>query len=132
MTDCVTLTFRRGVLEHILALRPKLALYTKVAQMGEKTSRYSPDNEVRGVGYQSGGMPLSGGKVEEIKDGLVLSFDDVQWPNATITARWALIYLADDAGRAIRVIDFGKDVTSTNGPFTVLLPAAGDGGVILI
>lgn len=132
MSDCVTLAFRRGMLEHILALRPKIALYTKIAQLNEKTARYFPDAEVRGDGYSPGGVPLSGGKITEVKDGLVVSFENAVWPNATISARWALIYLADDAGRAVRVIDFGKDIVSTNGPFAVKLPSAADGGVVTV
>ena len=132
MSDCVALAFRRGMLEHILALRPKLALYSKVAQLNEKTARYSSDAEVRGDGYQPGGVPLSGGKISETKDGLTITFDNVVWQNATIAARQALIYLADDAGRAVRVVDFGKDIVSTNGPFTVYLPSAADGGVVTI
>lgn len=130
MKDCVTDEFRKSVLDRILASRPKIALFTKAAQVGEKTLRYSADGEVRGAGYIPGGLPLSGGKIKEGKFGFTLSFDNPVWQNATITAKGALIYSADDAGLAVRVLDFGKDFTSTNGPFTVLLPSDSDGGVI--
>lgn len=120
------------MLDHVLASRPKIALFTKTADLSDKTLRYSSEGEVRGAGYIQGGVALSGGAVKETKDGFVLSFDNPVWQNATITARGALIYLADDAGRAVRVVDFNKDITSTNGPFTVLLPTPSEGGVVTI
>jgi len=35
-----------------------------------------------------------------------------------------LIYNASKANRAIAVLDFGADIASTNGDFTITLPAA--------
>lgn len=130
MKNCVTNTFRRGMLDHVLASRPKIALFSKTAGLDEATLRYSSEGEVRGAGYILGGAALTGGVVKETKEGFTLTFDSPVWQNATISARGALIYLADDAGRAIRVIDFGKDIVSTNGPFTVSLPSLAEGGVI--
>ena len=130
--DSVTLTFRRSMLDHALASRPKIALYSQEAQLDEKTVRYTSDAEVRGDGYSAGGMVLTGGRVEATADGFALTFDDPMLNNVTITARMALVYLADDAGRAVRVIDFGKNITSTNGPFRVTFPTAEEGGIISV
>lgn len=130
MIDCVSDSFRKGALEHIVKSRPKMALFTKLAQLDEETERYTAENEVRGLGYQGGGVALEGGVVLDSEAGFVLVFHSPVWQNATITARGALVYMADDGGRAVRVIDFGRDVTSTNGDFTVKMPEAADGGVI--
>ena len=132
MRDCVTNAFREGALESILASRPMIALYTGMAKGDESTAQYSNSNEVRGTGYTPGGVKLEGGVILETERGFTLLFHSPVWQNATITARSAIIYCADDTNRAVRIIDFGRDVTSTNGPFTVKLPGAADGGVITI
>jgi hypothetical protein len=55
-------------------------------------------------------------------------FADTTWSSSTITARGALIYnsstTAGTADRAIVVLDFGADKTSTSGDFTIQFPAA--------
>lgn len=132
MSDCVTLAFRKGALEHVLLSRAKIALFTSSARLSEKTTRYSSDSEVIGGGYQPGGILLVSGKITERNGECTLTFGDAVWPNITATARTALVYLADDAGRAVRVLDLGKDITSTNGPFTVYLPSADAGGIITL
>jgi hypothetical protein len=50
---------------------------------------------------------------------------DPEWPDATITARGALIYNATQGNKAVGVLDFGQDISSFNPPFTVELPAQG-------
>lgn len=101
-----------------------------MAQHDDCCARYSPANEVRGEGYTPGGIELEGGVVLPTEDGFALLFHSPVWRNATITARSGVIYLADDGGRAMRVIDLGGDITSTNGNFTVKMPGADTGGVI--
>jgi len=55
-------------------------------------------------------------------------FADTTWSSSTITARGALIYnsstTAGTANRAVVVLDFGADKTSTSGDFTIQFPAA--------
>lgn len=132
MRDCVTDAFRRNPLEHAIRSRPMLALFTNLAQYDHELEKYTAENEVRGDGYQPGGYRLEGGVIVETPLGFTLLFHSPVWQNATIKARGAVLYLADDSNRAIRVIDFGKDIISTNGPFTVKFPGAADGGVIKI
>ena len=48
---------------------------------------------------------------------------DPVWPDATITARGALIYNATQGNKAVGVLDFGQDISSFSAPFTVELPA---------
>jgi hypothetical protein len=100
-----------------------LALYTAAAGLSKETAAYDPTNEVVGLGYIAGGQALTGRTAGLDGDTAVLDFADPVWPNATITARGALIYNATRASKAVVVLDFGEDVTSTNGTFTVALPA---------
>jgi hypothetical protein len=49
-----------------------------------------------------------------------VDFADVVF-NASVTARCALIYNSSQGNKAIAVLDFGSDKTSTN--FTITMPA---------
>ena len=52
-----------------------------------------------------------------------VDFGDATWSTATITARGALIYNSSKSNKAVAVLDFGADKTSTAGDFTVQFPA---------
>lgn len=105
----------------------KIALYTSSATLGADTTAYSTTNEVaNGNGYTTGGYsltistnPTNGGSGTTA----FLDFGDAVWPNATITARGALIYKSGGGNPAVAVLDFGADKTSTSGDFTVQFPA---------
>jgi hypothetical protein len=61
-----------------------------------------------------------------------LDFSDVTWAASTITARGALIYLANGGTNpAVAVLDFGGDKTSTAGNFTIQFPTADATNAIL-
>lgn len=95
----------------------KIALYTEAAMLGSQTKFYVPFGEAVGEGYDAGGKVLFGFSVNA--ENRTLDFDDVEWPVATIMARGALIYNASKGNRAVGVIDFGSNTTSTNGPFSL-------------
>ena len=101
----------------------KVALYTSSATLGASTTAYSATNEVaNGNGYTTGGATLSGYSctITNTTTGS-LDWTDPVWSNASITARGALLYKSGSGNPAIAVFDFGQDVTSTNGDFTVTL-----------
>ncbi len=61
-----------------------------------------------------------------------LDFADLTFSTATITARGALIYLANGGTNpAVAVLDFGSDKTSTAGDFTIVFPAADASNAII-
>jgi VCBS repeat-containing protein len=60
-----------------------------------------------------------------------VDFNDTTWATATITARGALIYDSTNANKAIAVLDFGADKTSTAGNFTVQFPTADASNAII-
>jgi len=111
----------------------KIALYTSAATLSAATTAYSATNEVSGTGYSAGGntltistTPTSSGTTA------YLDFADTTWATATITARGALVYLANGSTNpAVAVLDFGADKTSTAGDFTIQFPTADASNAIL-
>lgn len=87
-------------------------------------------HEISGSGYTAGGATLSNKSttVDTTDNEGVFDADDVVWTNATITARYALIY--KDTGSAstsplIGYIDFGANQSSQNADFTIQWNAEG-------
>jgi len=102
----------------------KIALYQSTATLDAATTSYSTAQEVTGAGYTAGGntltisqIPTSGGTTSFI------SFADTTWTSATITARGALIYESTQ-NKAVAVLDFGSDKSSSASNFTIQFPAA--------
>lgn len=118
--------------QELLAMTPhtaadvyKIALYTSAAALSKATTAYTATGEVSGTGYTAGGATLSGFAVTLDTDTAVLDWTtDPTWASSTITARGALIYNSSRTNKAVAVLDFGSDITSTAGTFTVQLPAA--------
>lgn len=101
------------------------------------TSTYAPDkdahtkrsnvtNEVTGTGYTAGGNAATASITKDLtNDREDISFTITSWTSATITARAAVIYKsrggASTADELVGYVDFGSDVTSTNGTFAVTI-----------
>ena len=101
----------------------KIALYTSAADLSAATTAYSTSNEVVGTGYTAGGNTLTGASVSLTGTTAFVDFSDTTWTTATITARGALLYNSSKSNKAVAVLDFGSDKTSTAGSFTVQFPA---------
>lgn len=103
----------------------KLALYTSSATLDASTTVYSATNEVPNSGsYTAGGGTLTNQGVTVSGTTGFTDFADLSFTSATITARGALIYNSTNGDRAVCVLDFGGDKTSTAGTFTIIFPAA--------
>ena len=111
----------------------KIALFTNAATLGATTTAYATTNEVTGTNYVAGGNTLTISQVPTSTGTTAfLDFADTTWANATITARGALIYLANGGTNpAVAVLDFGSDKTSTAGDFTIVFPAADSSNAII-
>lgn len=111
----------------------KIALFTSAASLGAATTAYTTSNEVTGTGYTAGGQTLTISAVPTSSGTTAyLDFSDVTWTSSTITARGALIYLANGTTNpAVAVLDFGGDKTSTAGDFTIQMPTADASSAIL-
>tara|TARA_R110000868_G_C10614918_1_gene741733 strand:- start:219 stop:647 length:429 start_codon:yes stop_codon:yes gene_type:complete len=102
----------------------KIALYTSAATLSAATTVYSATNEVVGTGYTAGGVTLTNVTPTTSGTTAFTDFGDATWATATITARGALIYNSSKSNKAVAVLDFGTDKTSTAGNFTVQFPTA--------
>lgn len=110
----------------------KIALYTSSASLDAATTAYSSTNEVaNGNGYTTGGNTLTGAVISTSGTTAIVDFADSTWAAASFTARGALIYNSSKSNRAIAVLDFGSDKTSTNGNFVVQFPAADASNAII-
>lgn len=104
---------------------------TKVALV---TSAYTPDkdahdffndvtNEVVGTGYTAGGNTVTPTVTQDnANDEIDIVLPGTSWSSSTITAR-AAVYYRDTGTPAtselIAYIDFGSDIVSSNGTFTL-------------
>jgi hypothetical protein len=105
----------------------KLALYTSSATLSAATTAYTTTDEVSssGTNYTAGGQTLVISQVPTSTGTTAfLDFDDVTFASATLTANGALIYNATQGNKAVAVLAFGADKTSTAGNFTIQFPAA--------
>ena len=139
ISQAMVTSFKVGVLDGTFdfssgtAQTFKIALFTSAATLDATTTAYSATNETSGTGYTAGGNTLTiSANPTSTGTTAFLDFADTTWSTATITARGALIYLADGATNpAIAVLDFGADKTSTAGDFTIVFPAADASNAII-
>jgi hypothetical protein len=100
----------------------KMALYLGTANLGAATTVYTTASETSGAGYTAGGNTLTGVTVLTSGTTAYVDFANSSWTPANFTARGALIYNASKGNKAIAVLDFGSDKTTTT-TFTVQMPA---------
>jgi hypothetical protein len=110
----------------------KIALYTSSATLGASTTAYTTTNEVASTGnYVAGGNTLTSVTPTTSGTTAFTDFADTTWSSATITANGALIYNSTNSNRAVAVLAFGGDKTSTNGDFTIVFPTADASNAII-
>lgn len=88
-------------------------------------------NEVTGTGYTAGGATLAAKTSTYTGATNKWMFDntaDIVWTSSTITARYAVFYV--DTGTPatsalMSYVDFGENISSNNGDFTIEPAAAG-------
>lgn len=106
----------------------KVALYTGAASINASTAAYTASGEVVGAGYVAGGntltistSPTAANNTQNVPTAYI-SFANSTWPNATFTARGALIYNATEGNKSVAVLDFGSDKTVNNDTFQIIFP----------
>ena len=136
-----TNTFKTGLLDGTFNFNTgttqvfKIALYTNAATLDATTTAYTSTGEASGGNYSAGGQVLTVSQIPTIgnQTGVAttyLSFTNVAW-TGSITARGALIYLANGTTNpAICVLDFGNDKSSSS-TFTVQFPAVTNTSAII-
>ena len=138
ITTAMCTSFKKELLEAVHNFKNsggdtfKLALYTSSATLGASTTAYVTTGQISASGsYSLGGGSLT--RVDPTSSGTVgfTDFSDISFTTATITARGALIYNDTDSDKAVCVLDFGADKTSTSGTFTITFPAASSSAAII-
>ena len=110
----------------------KIALYTSAATLDASTTVYTTSGETSGTGYTAGGNTLTvSGAPTSSGTTAFISFANTSWTTATITARGALIYNSSKSNKAVAVLDFGSDKTSTAGTFQINFPTADASNAII-
>ena len=110
----------------------KLSLHTSSASLDASTQTYVANNgQVTGTGYTEGGGTLTNVAPTSSGTTAFTDFNDLTFTSSTITARGALIYNSTDSNKAVCVLDFGSDKTSTNGDFTIQFPTADASNAII-
>jgi len=118
----------------------KLALYAEgsggksstTATLGATTTAFTTTGEVASSGtYATGGGSLT--RVDPSTSGTTAftDFADLSFTTATITAMGALIYNSSDSNKAVCVLDFTSNKTSTSGTFTIQFPTADASNAII-
>ena len=118
----------------------KLSLYAEgsggksstTATLGASTTAFTTTGEVASSGtYATGGGSLT--RVDPSTSGTTAftDFSDLSFTTATITAMGALIYNSSDSNKAVAVLDFTSNKTSTAGTFTIQFPTADASNAII-
>ena len=118
----------------------KLALFAEgsggksstTATLGASTTALVTTGEVSSSGtYATGGGTLT--RVDPTSSGTTAftDFADLSFTTATITAMGALIYNSSDSNKAVAVLDFTSNKTSTAGTFTIQFPTADASNAII-
>ena len=137
LTTAMCTSFKKEVLEALHDFNTtsgstfKIALYTSTASLDATTTVYSTSNEVVGTGYTAGGVTLTNIDPVTSSTTAFADFADATWTSATITAAGALIYNSSQSNKAVAVLSFGGDKTSTNGDFVIQFPAADASNAII-
>lgn len=100
------------------------------------TSSYTPakthakrsdvTNEVSGTGYTAGGNAAAATVTKDnVNNRVDITFAITSWTSSTITARAGVIYKsrggASSADELVGYVDFGSDISSTSGTFSVTI-----------
>ena len=118
----------------------KLALFAEgsggksstTATLGASTTALTTTGEVATSGsYSTGGGTLT--RVDPTTSGTTAftDFADLSFTTATITAMGALIYNDTNSDKAVCVLDFTSNKTSTSGTFTIQFPTADASNAII-
>ena len=118
----------------------KLALYAEgsggksstTATLGATTTAFTTTGEVATSGsYTTGGGSLTRVDPTTSSTTAFTDFADLSFTTATITAMGALIYNSSDSNKAVCVLDFTSNKSSTSGTFTIQFPTADASNAII-
>ena len=110
----------------------KIALYTKRANIGPATERYTEEGEVSGQGYTRGGITLTGYKVTTVGKNAAITFADVKIDRATFTAHGAMVYNASKNNSVLCTLNFGNERPVFDGAFELKFPTPTENSALIL
>ena len=102
-----------------------VALYTSSATLGASTTAYTATGEASGTNYTAGGKAVTGNTTPTSSGTTAYttpSGSTLTWAASTITARGCMLYNQTTSNRAVCILDFGSDKSSSAGNFTINWP----------
>ena len=146
ITQAMCTSFKKELLEGVHNFKNsggdtfKLALFAEgsggksstTATLGATTTAFTTTGEVASSGtYATGGGSLT--RVDPTTSGTTAftDFADLSFTTATITAMGALIYNSSDSNKAVAVLDFSSNKSSTAGTFTIQFTTADASNAII-
>lgn len=111
----------------------KCALFTSSLSITQATDQYfdaapyTTNQVANGNGYTTGGETLTTKTEAFVSNVKQFDADNVVWSTSTITARYAIVYSDTPASNKplICYVDFGQDVSSSGGNFTITWDSTG-------
>jgi len=100
----------------------RIALYSASAKIGPTTKTYTTEGEIKGIGYNAGGVALKGHRTGIIGKNAFITFDDVVLKSATFAAAGAMIYNASKGNAALIVLSIGSEKHVYNSTFELKFP----------
>ena len=140
ITQAMCTSFKAEVLLGVHDFRPdasatsdvfKLALYSAGAALSAGTTAYVTDSESVGTGYTAGGSALTNLGVTTGDSTGFLDFSDLTFSTVTVNAAGCLIYNSSQSNKAVCVLDFGGNKSSSSGTFTIQFPTAASSTAII-
>ena len=146
ITQAMCTSFKKELLEGVHNFKNsggdtfKLALFAEgsggksstTATLGATTTALVTTGEVASSGtYATGGGTLTRVAPSSCGTTALTDFADLSFTTATITAMGALIYNSSDSNKAVAVLDFTSNKTSTAGTFTIQFPTADASNAII-
>ena len=100
----------------------RIALYSASAKIGPTSKAYTTEGEIKGIGYNAGGVALKGHRTGIIGKNAFITFDDVVLKSATFAAAGAMIYNASKGNAALIVLSIGSEKHVYNSTFELKFP----------
>ena len=102
------------------------------ATLGAASTVFVTTGEVASSGsYTTGGSALTKVAPSNVGTTGITDFGNISFTTASITARGALIYNDTNGNKAVAVLDFGSNKTSSSGTFTIQFPVADASNAII-
>ena len=108
----------------------KLALYTAgsgspyaaTATVYDSSVSNEVSTSAPNAGYTTGGLALGSQAVATGTGTATVDFANLNFPSATFSAAYGVIYNDDKSDKLVVILDFGGTKTATNGDFTIVFP----------